>query len=296
VAQQGVPPPRPGRLPTASGRDDSRASSTNSWDDLDGSDEEYPAWAGPAAGPRRDDHERPGFRGRMAAARSRRRSRVRWVWGGAAIAVAVIVAALVFVMGRNPAQNASPGGLVTTFQPGELQTVPSACASVTAATLGQYLPGKSRMIAPHSLDGRAQSLCTWTLDAAPVYRVLEVTVQAYAPSGLASGNGSATFAAIDAYRQALQAKLHPARDTHLPVATVTTLPGLGTGAFAALQVVLIRPGATDLETVVARYRNVIVTVVFQGPHGHTGRYGPADPAQLQAGAAAAARDILSQLH
>jgi hypothetical protein len=41
---------------------------------------------------------------------------------------------------------------------------------------------------------------------------------------------------------------------------------------------------------------VIVTVVFQGPHSHTGRYGPLSPALLQAGAAAAARDVLSQLH
>jgi hypothetical protein len=293
VAQQGSPPPRPGRLPAASRQGESRASSTNSWDDPDGGDREYPPWAGLAPSPRRADHERPGHR---AAGRSRRRARVIWVWGGAAIAVAVIVAALLFVIGGNPAGNVSPDGLVTTFQPGEFRTVPSACASVTPATLGQYLPGKRRMIAPHSLDGSAQSLCTWTVDAPPVYRVMEVTVQAYAPSALASGDGSATFAAIGAYQQALQAKLHPARDTHLPAATVTQLPGLGMRAFAALQVVRIRPGATDLQTVVARDHNVIVTVVFQAPHGNTGRYRPADPALLAAGAAATARDIVSQLH
>jgi hypothetical protein len=73
------------------------------------------------------------------------------------------------------------------------------------------------------------------------------------------------------------------------------VPGLGSAAFAALQVVLARGDATDLETVVARDHNVLVTVVFQGPHGHTARYGPVSPVQLQAGAVAAAKDILSKL-
>ena len=239
----------------------------------------------------------PGFRRRMAAARSKRRSRIVWVWGAAAVVVAVIAAVLLFSLGGGqPAKKASSAGLVTTYQPGEFKTVPSACTAVTPATLGQYLPGNRRMVAPHSLDGSAQSLCNWTLDAPPVYRVLAVTVQAYAPSGLATGNGSATSAAVDAYQQALQAKRHPARDTHLPVALVTQVSRLGTTAFAALQVVQARPDPTDLETVVARDRNAVVTVVFQGPHAHTGRDGPVSPVLLQAGAIAAARDIVSQLH
>jgi len=326
VAQQGPPPARSGRPPTARGRGDGRAAGRNPWDVPAGT-EEYPPWAGPAVGPRWADQETrqrrrhglddppgprgdredrseeedgarnaaPGFRSRLAAARSRRRSRIVWVWGGAAVAIAGIVAWLLFALGGSPASTTSAGGLVTTFQPGEFRTVPSACGSVTSGTLGRYLPGPRRMIAPHSLDGSAQSLCNWTLDAPPVYRVLAVTAQAYAPSGLASGNGSATRAATDAYLQAMAAKRHPAKDTHLPAATVTAVPRLGTAAFAALQVVLVRGDATDLETVVARDRNVLVTIVFQGPHGHTGRYGPASPALLQAGAVAAARDILSRL-
>jgi len=327
VAQQGPPPARSGRPPTARGRGEGRAAGRNPWDVPAGTDEEYPPWAGPAVGPRWADPEAPqrgrhglddppgprgagedqsgeqdrarnappGFRSRMAAARSRRRSRIVWVWGGAAVAVAGIVTWLLFALAGSPATTAPVGGFVTTFQPGEFRTVPGACASVTPATLGQYLPGPRRMIAPHSLDGSAQSLCNWTLDAPPVYRVLAVTAQAYAPSGLASGNGSATRAATDAYLQALQAKRHPAKATHLPAAAVTGVPRLGTAAFAALQVVLVRGDATDLETVVARDRNVLVTIVFQGPHGHTGRYGPASPALLQAGAVAAARDVLSRL-
>jgi hypothetical protein len=337
VAQQGSPPHRPGRLPTASRRGESRAAGRNSWDERD-DDEEYPPWAGPGIGPRWADQEarqrrkhgreetaargdaegwadaepdesrrararppersarEPGSRRRMAAARSRRRSRMVWIWAAAAVAVVVIVVGVLFTLGGSPAPKTSIPGFVTTFQPGELKTVPRACTSVTTATLGQYLPGSRRVVAPHSLDGKAQSLCNWTLDAAPVYRVLEVSVQAYAPSGLATGNGSATSAATDAYQQALQAKRHPAKDTHLPPALVTAVPGLGTTAFGALQVVLARGASTDLETVVVRDHNVIATVVFQGPHAHTAKYGPVSVTLLRAGAVAAARNILSALH
>jgi hypothetical protein len=344
VAQQGPPPHRPGRLPAASRRGDSRSTGKNSWDEPD-SDEEYPPWAGPAVGPRWADHEErqrrkhgrdedtqrqdedtqrsgaaawpdagpdeagrddarpperadrgPGFRSRKAAARSKRRSRMAWVWGIAAIAVAAIVVGLLFTLGGSPAPKTSSGDLVTTYQPGEIKSVPSACASVAPATLGRYLPGNRRAVAPHSLDGSAQSLCNWTLDAAPVYRVLQVSVQAYAPSALATGNGSATSAATDAYQLALQAKQHPARSTHLPPALMTSVPGMGTAAFGALQVVLAKGASTDLETVVVRDHNVIVTVVFQGPHARTGKYGPVPVTLLRAGATGAARDIVSQLH
>jgi hypothetical protein len=337
VAQQGSPPHRHGRLPTAGRRGESRATGRNSWDDRD-EDEEYPPWAGPGIGPRWADQEarqrgrhgreetaprgdtegwadagpdesrwddarppehgarEPGSRRRMAAARSKRRSRMVWIWAAAAAAVVVIVAGLLFTLGGSPAPKTSIPGFVSTFQPGEFKTVPSACTSVTTATLGQYLPGNRRMVAPHSLDGKAQSLCNWTLDASPVYRVLEVSVQAYAPSGLATGNGSATSAATDAYQQALQAKRRPAKDTHLPPALVTAVPGVGTMAFGALQVVLAKGASTDLETVVVRDHNVIATVVFQGPHGHTGRYGPVSVTLLRAGAVAAAADIVSALH
>jgi hypothetical protein len=77
---------------------------------------------------------------------------------------------------------------------------------------------------------------------------------------------------------------------------VTSVPRLGSVAFASLQVVLARGDATDLETVVARDNNVVVTVVFQGPHAHTGRYAPVSSTVLEAGAVAAARDVVSHLH
>ena len=237
-----------------------------------------------------------GWRGRKAAARSRRRSRITWVWGVAALVVVLIMAGVLFLMGQHEAAPVSSGGFVTTFQRGEFKTVPGACTAVTSATLNQYLPGKRRMVAPHSLDGNAQSLCNWTLDAPPVYRVLSVTAQAYAPSGLATGNGSATSAAIDAYQGALAMMRHPLRATHLPVATVTPLHSVGTEAFVALQIVRTRGLATDLETVVARDHNVVVTVVMQGPHSRSWRYHPAQQSELQSGAIAAAGNVVASLH
>jgi hypothetical protein len=238
----------------------------------------------------------PGSRSRKAAARSRRRSRITWVWGVAALVVVLIAAGVLFLMGRQEAAPNPDAGFVTTFQPGEFKTVPSACRAVTSATLNQYLPGQRRMVAPHSLDGNAQSLCNWTLDAPPVYRVLSVTAQAYAPSGLATGNGSATFAAIDAYQHALATMRHPLRTTHLPVATVTPLHSVGTQAFVALQIVRTQSLATDLETVVARDHNVVITVVMQGPHSRSGRYHAAQQSELQSGAIAAAKNVVASLH
>ena len=254
------------------------------WQDAD---TDRPGWAAEPG---------PGSRSRKAAARSRRRSRITWVWGVAALVVALIVAGVLFLMGRHEEAPDSNAGFVTTFQRGEFKTVPGACTAVTSATLNQYLPGKRRMVAPRSLDGNAQSLCNWTLDAPPVYRVLSVTAQAYAPSGLATGTGSATFAAIDAYQQALAKMRHPPRTTHLPVATVTPLHSVGTAGFVALQIVRTRGLATDLETVVARDHNVVVTVVLQGPHSRTGKYQAAQQAELQSGALAAAKDVVASLH
>jgi hypothetical protein len=270
-----------GAGPAVGGDADGQAAT---WQD---EDTDRPGWAAEPG---------PGSRSRKAAARSRRRSRITWVWGAAALAVVLIVAGVLFLTGRHEAAPVSNGGFVTTFQPGEFKTVPSACTAVTSATLNQYLPGKRRMVAPHSLDGNAQSLCNWTLDAPPVYRVLSVTAQAYAPSGLATGNGSATFAAIDAYQQALATMRHPLRTTHLPVATVTPLHSVGTVAFAALQIVRARGLATDLETVVARDHNVVVTVVMQGPHARSGRYHAAQQSELQSGAIAAAKNVVASLH
>jgi hypothetical protein len=238
----------------------------------------------------------PGPRSRRAASRARRARQSKYIWGGALVLVLVIVAGVGYVFLHRSHPKPVTAGLVTTFQPGESRTVPNACSAVTPATLNQYLPGTRRTVRPRSLYGSAQSLCDWSLDARPLYRVLEVTVQAYAPSGLASGDGSATFAARDAYAQASQDKLHPPKATHLPKATMSQIPGLGSSAFVALQVPSAGGDTTNLLTVVVRDHNVLITVVSEGPARSGRGYAPVSAAHLQAAAVAAARDIIARLH
>ena len=233
-------------------------------------------------------------RGRQAAARARRNRRSVYLWGGV-LGVAVLVGAGVWFLVSGGSKPASvPDPLVTTFQAGEFRTVPNACTAVTASTLGQYLPGKRIVASPNSLDGGEASLCSWTLDHRPLYRLLNVQVQAYTPNGLASGDGSATFAAIDGYASALQQKTSPPKATHLPKATIAPIAGVGTKAFSALQVTRAGGIKTDLMTVVVRDRNVVVTAVLQGNSGQGG-YGTVAPDQLRAGAIAAARDVIARL-
>lgn len=332
MAQHGPPPPPSGRMPSA-GRprggwsDDGYADDeeyppwagpgiTPRWADHDvrerrrlpgrpdqiseperaGGEAVAPGRGRREAGPPDDAPPAPGFRGRLAVARARRARRTKYIWGGALILVLAIVGGVGYEYFQQAQPAPAPGAMVTTFQPGEFRTVPNACSAVTPATLNQYLPGSRRIVVPKSLYGSAQSLCDWTLDAKPLYRVLEVTVQAYAPSGLASGTGSATFAAIDAYRQAGQQKSNPPKATHLPKAALSRVAGLGTTAFAALQVPSAGGDPTNLVTVVARDHNVVLTVIAEGPARAAGGYSPVPPAQLQAAAVAAAKDVLAHVH
>jgi len=269
--------------------------------DADYPDAGYPDTGQPAAGyspPPDDDDELPAPRvrprGRQAAARARRAHRRIYLWGGVLVAAAVIGGGLYLLFGRSSPPAKQPDAMVTTFLPGEFQTTPNACTAVSAATLNQYLPGRRTVAEPASLNGTATSLCSWTLDARPVYRLLNVQAQAYSPNGLASGDGSATNAAIDGYAQALQQKTNPPKKTQLPKAIITPIPGLGSKAFSAFQKIKAGGITTDQLTVVARDRNVLVTVVFEGDSGRGG-YNAAPVSQLTAGATAAARDVLSQL-
>jgi hypothetical protein len=152
----------------------------------------------------------PGGRAMRAAARRRR----RWfIMLGVLVVLAGGVTAGVLLTGGGPGPaSVTPNALITTFQPGELQRVPNACDTVPAATVAQYLPGKAKQAAPLPVNGSLESACNWTVDQAPVYRLLELDILAYAPSGLASGDGSATFAAIDAYATTLQSLRSPAKD------------------------------------------------------------------------------------
>ena len=182
--------------------------------------------------------------------------------------VAVAIAAIVYLLSGGPgAANLGFGNFVTNFLPGELQQVPDPCTTVPAATLNQYLPGTRKEAAP-PLNSGANTQCTWTLDNAPTYRVLEVQLQAYSPSGLASGNGSATFAAEDAYQSFENGYTSPGPKSGQPKATVTDLSGMPggtqTSAFQATQVFTRGGAITDVANVYVRYRNVIITVVVDG--------------------------------
>jgi hypothetical protein len=259
---------------------------------------QVPQWAGPEAGdeqPPAAPQRRPGARAARAAARRRR----RWLFMlaglvGAAGAVTVVV--LLTAGGPGPAL-VVPGGLITTFQPGELQQVPNACRSVPAATVQHYLPGKVSVASPLSVDGAAGSACDWTIDQAPVYRLLQLSMLAYAPSGLASGNGSATFAAIDAYDTALADLRDPPAHSAEPRAAVTLLSGLGNEAFSAQQVFRRGGAVTDVATVVVRYHNVVVTATMNGlQRSNGGGYGPVSMSALSSACLAFAQAAEATLH
>ena len=262
-------------------------------------DRQAPEWAGPDADA--DQEETPpgsprveGGRARRAAARRRR----RWyLLGGGLVGLIGGAAAVGVVLGggSGPAQ-VVPNALITSFLPGEFQQVPNACDAVPAATVQQFLPGKVKVAAPLPVDGSAESACNWSIDQAPVYRLLELNLLAYAPNGLASGNGSATSAAIDAYASALQGTEHPPKDSPDPRATVRLLSGLGDEGFSSLQVFREGGAVTDVATVVVRYHNVIVTVTVNGlQHSNRGHYGPVSPARLSAAALAFAEAAEARL-
>ena len=232
--------------------------------------------------------------------RADRRKRRRMLIAGGGAAAAVIAVAVYFITGGGGSSaNLGLNNLVTTFLPGELQQVPDTCTSVPAGMLGQYLPGQRKTAAP-PLNTGANSQCTWTLDKPPVYRVLEVSMQAYSPSGLASGDGSATFAAEDAYAEFENAKQQPGPNSGQPKATVTDLSGMPGGnqtvAFQAAQVFTVNGATTDVATVIIRYRNVIVTVVMNGlDHANKGNYGPVSPDLLSSAAQTVARQVTSAI-
>ena len=253
-------------------------------------DEQVPPWAGPDAEADEapsDPPRAPGGRAQRAAARRRRRWLV--MIAGLVVVAGGVTAAVVVPGGPAPAP-VVPGGLITTFQPGELQTVPDACGTVPAATVQHYLPGQVKRASPLPIDGSAESACDWTIDQAPVYRLLELNLLAYAPSGLASGDGSATSAAIDAYTETLQDLQDPPRHSADPRAAVTTLGGLGNEAFSATQVFRRGGAVTDVATVVVRYHNVIVTATLNGlEHSNRGTYGPVSMSELSAAALAFAQ-------
>jgi hypothetical protein len=274
-------------------------------------EEEVPSWAEP------DSVEAFSARWHRRGLDSRddrrtdRRKRRRLLFGiGGALAV-VIAVAVYFLgfSGSGSSTNLGFGSLVTTFLPGEVQSVPNACNTVPSATLSQYLPGTTKQAAP-PLNSGTNTECTWTLDNAPTYRVLEVQVEAYTPSALVAnpngnglvpaGNGSATYAAEAAFASSEYTLETPAKNSGQPKATVVSLSGMpggnDTSAYSATQV-FEKSGQTDVATVYVRYRNVIVTAVVQGLNQTTGakKYGPVSMSDLTAAATTVAREVTAKI-
>jgi len=264
-------------------------------------EDDAPSWAEPDSVEAFSERwHRRGEESRDEQRAGRRRTRRRLIIAVVAV-VALAIAATIYLLSGGPgAANLGFGNFVTSFLPGELQQVPDPCTTVPAATLQQYMPGTLKEAAP-PLNSGATTECTWTLDSAPTYRVLEVQLQAYSPSGLASGNGSATFAAEDAYQSFENGFTSPGPKSGQPKATVTDLTGMPggtqTSAFQATQVFSRGGATTDVANVLVRYRNVIVTVVVDGLDQTSGgkKYGPVAMSDLTAEANAIAREMASQI-
>jgi hypothetical protein len=229
-------------------------------------------------------------RGRAAAARLRRSRRRVYVYCGTAIVAAVIIALIAVIATRPSAPPKT--NFISTLQPGEFKAVPNACTAVSPALLSQYLPGTARRVTPMGTGG-SSSQCSFTVDRRPVFRVLEITMQAYQPSLIVAGNGSATAGATDAFAVARQALVSPGKKSPLPRGQVTTLTGLGQQAISAIQVLRVGRTVTDFVTVLARERNVVLTVSLQAQTAGGG-YGPVSVPALEAGTQAISRDLMTK--
>ena len=234
-------------------------------------DDETPSWAEPDSLEEFSERwERRGREARQDEERAGQRKRRRLLIAGGIVAAAAIAVSVDLVSGGPGAANLGFGGFVQNFLPGELQQVPNPCTTVSAATLSQDLPGKPVEAEPPENSGLTTE-CTWTLDspATHTYRVLDVQFQAYQPSGLASGNGSATFAADDAFATLEDGYAKPAKQAGLVSSKATDLSGMpggsSTSAFQATQVFDRGNSITeDMAYNYVRYRNVIIRVLVQG--------------------------------
>ena len=261
--------------------------------------DDTPSWAEPDSVEAFSERwNRRGLDSREEQRADRRKRRRLLIAAGVVVALAIAVTVYLFSGGPGAA-NLGFGNFVTTFQQGELQSVPDPCTAVPAATLNQYLPGKPKEFSP-PLNSGAYTECSWTLDSPPTYRVLQVQLQAYSPSGLASGTGSATYAAADALQESENGFVKPGPKSGQPPATVTDLSGMpggsDTSAFQATEVFDRGGATTDVANVLVRYRNVIITVVVDGLNQTSGgKTYTASMSDLTAAAHAVATEMATQI-
>jgi hypothetical protein len=273
---------------------------------FDQDESELPPWAGPgaiapvrAARPVSEAEDdlvaapppRPGRRGRSRAETARRRrSRRRVLALLAGLAVAGLAATAWYYLYGTPARQTGPV-TITQLLPGEFATAPNACHVLTSAALSSYLAGTPKTL--QTFAGRSQSQCSYTVDARPVFRVLDLTIRAYQPyPGFIPGNGSATAYAAYSFARTRALLATPPKHTPQPPAAITPIPGLGTKAFSAVQV-FHSGDVTDIVTVLVRYRNVLITASLQAQQ--SGGFGPVSVGELQSAALGAARTALAKV-
>ena len=202
-------------------------------------------------------------------------------WGSAAAIAAIAGVAIYFWL----EPNAPVSQYVTSLQKGEFRDVPNACRVLAPSTLKTYLNGTpSKSV--QTFGAATKSECTFEVDAKPTFRELDIVMQAYPPSLIAPGNGSATSYARYTFAQDRQVLLTPPKGTAQPRATITPLSGLGGQAITAVQLFRQRL-KTDRVTVLVRVHNVLITVYIWASVGHG--FAPVSIPQLQNYAEAAAR-------
>ena len=231
-------------------------------------------------------------RGRAAAARLRKSRRKVYRWSGVGIAVCVVVALVVVLTHHGP----KPLPYVTTLLPGEFKSVPAACDSVSATVLNHYLPGPGRTTA-NQMSGSTQSECSFTVDRKPVFLELNVTAQAFEPfapaTAAGSKPGSATANAADNFTEVQQGLAHPSKTAPQSPARILPLAKVGQQAFVAVASQHVTGIDSEIVTVVIRERNVLITVAESGQQSGHG-FGPVSVGALEAGAQAAAKDVLAK--
>ena len=207
-------------------------------------------------------------------------------WGSAAVVVVVLVGVGIWL--AQPKPPAKP--FITTLQKGEFKAVPNTCKAVSATALRQVLAGTpSKDVQTSASAGNSD--CTFQVDAKPVFRVLDVKVQAYGPNLIAPGNGSATSYAVYSFTQERQSLAKPSKGTAQPSATIRPVPGLGSRAFSAAQVYRQGKTITDRDTVQVQYRNALITISLWA--NDSNGFGPVSAGQLQFDAVSVARDLLA---
>jgi hypothetical protein len=233
-------------------------------------------------------------RGRAAATRLRKSRRRVYRWCGIAVVACILAAGITALVTHHTPK---PALYVTSLQPGEFKSVPNTCTGVSTTVLNRYLPEPGRTSSSQQ-SGSTDSQCSFTIDRKPLLLVLEVTAQAYQPfaAATAGGNlpGSASANARDNYELVWQGLKTPLKRSPVSAAQIAALPGTGQQAFVAVQSEHVQGIDSYLVTVVVRERNVLITVSESGQESGHG-FGPVPVSNLQAGAEAAAKDVLAKV-